>query len=223
MKKFISLILLVTTANLLYVQAQNTLTIRQIGSNKGIKNVNIWIPKLDTILITDTAGVIDISGISDNDTLIIKKFGYEKQVIISNQKTVLLRKDYVTYSHNIKLLDLTHKDGVSFIKLSINGDVYWFKQKVGPLFLGNGRELENGQEYTEIFRNHKIIKTVSVACEYCLWRIRSENPANWITTIYYDPNNKKRKTKYIPGTSWHTKREMRKDTRILNLETDCLK
>lgn len=223
MKIFIFIILLFTTANLLYTQAQNTLTIRQIDSNKGIKNVNIWIPKLDTTLITDTAGVIDISGISDSDTLMIKKFGYEKQVIICNQKTVLLRKDSVIYSHNLRLLDLTHKDGISFIKLTINGDVYWFKQKVGPLFLGNGRELESGQEYAEVFRNHRIIKTVSVACDYCLSSIRGENPANWITAIYYDPTNKKRKTKYYPGTSWYKKREMRKDTRILNLKSDCLK
>jgi hypothetical protein len=61
-----------------------------------------------------------------------------------------------------------------------------------------------------------------VTSEYCLWKIRGENYANWITAIYYDPAIKKKKSKYSPGTSWYSKRQMRKDTKILKLESGCL-
>jgi hypothetical protein len=146
----------------------------------------------------------------------------KKQIITDYQRQIRLDKDTLIYSHELKLLDLQHKDGFSFIKLSISGEVYWFKQKIGPLFLGNGRELETGLEYGDIFRNHKIIKTVSVSSEYCLWKIRGENSANWITAIYYDPMIKKIKSNYSPGTVWYSKRKMRNDTNILKLENGCL-
>lgn len=119
-------------------------------------------------------------------------------------------------------MDLKFKDGFSFIELKINGDNYWFKQKSGPLFLGNGRELETGQDYSEIFDNHVVIKTVAVVSEYCLWKIRGENSANWITVIYYDPLIKKKRTNYIPGVSWYSKRKMKRDTKILKLQSGCL-
>jgi hypothetical protein len=222
MRKYFLTIMILLTVSLIKAQTSDFLTIMHIDSNKGIKNVNIIIPKLDTTLVTDTAGVVDLSGLLNIDTLIIKKFGYEKQIVTDNQRQIRIEKDTLIYSHDLKLLDLQHKDGFSFIKLRINGEIYWFKQKVGPLFLGNGRELETDQEYGEIFRNHKINKTVSVTSEYCLWRIRGESSANWITAIYYDPAIKKTKSNYTPGTSWYSKRLMRKDTNILKLEGGCL-
>ena len=202
MQKTILIIAILMTRNLISAQTiDNMLTVKYINSDLGIKNVNIVIPQLDTILITDAAGIVNLHGLSGMDTLIIKKFGYEKQVVIDNRRHIFLKRDTLVYSHNLKLLDLKHGDGCSYIKLSINGDIYWFKQIIGSLFLGNGREIETGQEYEDIFRNHKIIKTISVASEYCLWRIRGENSAYWITAIYYEPVNKKKISNYIPYTS----------------------
>jgi hypothetical protein len=214
--------LILLNVSLIKAQTSDFLTVKHSDSEIGIKNVNVIIPRLDTTLVTDTSGIVDLSGFQNFDTLIIKKFGYKKQIVTDSQREIRLEKDTLIFSHDLKLLDLKHKDGFSFIKLSINGEIYWFKQKIGPLFLGNGRELEIGQEYGEIFRNHKIIKTVSVTSEYCLWKIRGENYANWITAIYYDPAIKKKKSKYSPGTSWYSKRQMRKDTKILKLESGCL-
>jgi hypothetical protein len=222
MKKTLLIILILLTGNLINAQTTDILTIRHFGSDLGVKNVNIVITKLDTTIVTDTLGIVDLSGLSCIDTLIVKKFGYENQVLTKSQRQIFLKRDSLAYSHDLKLLDLKHKDGFSYIKLSINGDVYWFKQKIGPLLLGNGRELESGQEYEEIFRNHKIIKTVSVTTEYCLWRIRGENYANWITAIYYDPAIEKKKSDYSPGMSWYSRRQMKKDTKILKLENGCL-
>lgn len=62
-------------------QTSDKLFIKQFNSNFGIKNVNVVISKLDTTLLTDTAGVIDLSFNPSIDTMIIKKFGYEKQII----------------------------------------------------------------------------------------------------------------------------------------------
>ena len=180
------------------------------------------LPKYDTTLVSDTAGIVDLSDFSDTDIVIVKKFGYKQQVLTENQRNIFLKKDKMAYSHNLKLLDLEHKEGFSFIKLSINDEVYWFKQKIGPLSLGNGVEIESYQDYTNIFQNHKIIKTVSVTTELCLWRIRGENYANWITAIYYEPQIKKKKTKYIPSTMWYSKRKMRKDMKIMKLTSGCL-
>ena len=145
-----------------YAQTADLLIIKDSISNLSIKNVNVLLPKYDTTLVSDTAGVVDLSGFSDIDTLIVKKFGYEQQILTENQRNILLKKDKMAYSHNLKLLDLEHNEGFSFIKLSINGEIYWFKQKVGPLFLGNGIEIGSYQDYANIFQNHKIIKTVSV-------------------------------------------------------------
>ena len=222
MQKTILTILILINVSLIKAQTSDFLTVKHIDSDIGIKNVNIIIPKLDTTLVTDTAGVVDLTEFKNMDTLIIRKFGYKKQIVTDNLRQIRLEKDTMIFSHDLKLLDLRHNDGFSFIKLSINGEIYWYKQNVGPLFLGNGRELETGQEYGVIFRNHKIIKTVSVTTEYCLRRIRGENPANWITAIYYDPAIKKKKSNYSPGTSWYSKRQMRKDTKILKLESGCL-
>ena len=219
MQKTILTFLILLTVNLIKAQTKDLLVVRQADSDIGIKNVNIIIPRLDTTLVTDTAGIADLSGFLNIDTLIVKKFGYEKQIVTDNQRLIRMTKDSVTYSHDLKLLDLKNKDGLSFLKLSINGEYYWFN---GPLNLGNGREIENEQDYVDIFRNHKIIKTVSVTSEYCLWKIRGENYANWITAIYYDPTIKKRKSEYRPNMSWYSKRKMRKDTRILKLESGCL-
>lgn len=219
MQKTILTILILLTVSHIKAQTTDFLTVKQADSDIGIKNVNIIIPRLDTTLVTDTTGIADLSGFQDLDTLIVKKFGYEKQIVTENQRMIRLAKDTLTYSHDLKLLDLKHKDGLSFLKLSINGEHYWFN---GPLYLGNGREIETGQDYIDIFCNHKIIKTVSVTSEYCLWKIRGENYANWITAIYYDPTIKKRKSKYSPSMSWYSKRKMRKDTKILKLESGCL-
>ena len=222
MQKIILTILILLNVNLINAQTSRVLTIKHADSDMGIKNVNVIISGLDTTLVTDTTGIIDLSGFQSFDTLIIKKFGYKKQIVTDSQKEIRLEKDSTLFSHDLKLLDLKHKDGFSFIKLSINGEVYLFKQKIGPLFLGNGRELETGQEYGEIFRNYKIIKTVSVTTELCLLGIRGENYANWIMAVYYDPVTKKKKSNYSPGTSWFSKRQMRKDTKILKLENGCL-
>jgi len=222
MQKSILTILILLTVSLINAQTSGLLTIKHTDSDIGIKNVNVIIPQLDTTLITDTAGVVNLSEFQNLDTLIIKKFGFEKQIVTDYNEKILFERDTTLFSHDLELLDLKHKNGLSFLKLSINGEIYWFKQKVGPLLLGNGRELESGQEYGEIFRNHKIIKTVSVASEYCLWRIRGENYANGILAIYYDPKIKKKKSNYSPGTLWYSKRKMRKDTKVLKLENGCL-
>jgi len=222
MSKNILTLIILLTANLINAQTTDLMTIKHIDSDFGIKNVNIVIPKLDTTLVTDTAGIVDLFGLSGIDTLIVKKFGYQKQVITNNQRQIFLKKDTLVYSHDLKLMDLKHKDGFSYIELSINGDIYWFKQEIGSLFLGNGRELESGQDYAEIFQNHKIIKTVSVTTELCLWGLRGENYANWITAIYYKPEIKKKKSKYIPGTIWYSKRKNKKDAKILKLQSGCL-
>lgn len=222
MQKTILTILILLNISVIKAQTSSMLTIKHADSELGIKNVNVIISGLDTTLVTDTIGIIDLSGFQNLDTLIIKKFGYKKQIITDSPTLIRLEKDSSIFSHDLKLLDLKHKDGFSFIKLSINGEIYWFKQKIGSLFLGNGRELETGQEYVEIFRNYKIIKTVSVPTEMCLFGIRGENYANWITAIYYDPVIKKKKSNYSPGTSWLSKRQMKKDTKILKLERGCL-
>jgi hypothetical protein len=222
MQKTILTILILLNVILIKAQTSNLLIIKHADSNMGIKNVNVIIPRLDTTLVTDTAGIIDLREFRNFDTLIIKKFGYKKQIVTDSKKEIRLEKDTVVFSHDLKLLDLKHKDGFSYIKLSINGESFWFRQNVGPLFLGNGIELETGNDYGEIFRNHKIIKTVSVTSEFCLWRIHGENSANWITAIYYDPTIKKKKSNYSPGTSWYSKRQMKKDTKIMKLEGGCL-
>jgi hypothetical protein len=203
-------------------QSADLLIIKDSISDRGIKNVNVLLPRQDTILVSDTAGIIDLSEFFDIDTLIIRKFGYEQQVLLGNQRLVSLQKDKSAYSHNLKLLDLKHKDGFSFIKLSINDEIYWFKQKSGPLHLGNGVEIETYQDYADIFQNYKIIKTVHVTTELCLWGIRGENYANWITAIYYDPQIKKKKTKKVPNTVWYSKREMRRDVKQMKLTNGCL-
>jgi len=222
MQKTILIILILLNVNLIKAQTSDFLTVKHTDSEIGIKNVNIVIPRLDTTLVSDTSGIVDLSGFQNFDTLIIKKFGYKEQILTDSQREIRLAKDTMIYSHALKLLNLKHKDGFSFIKLSINGEIYWFKQKVGPLFLGNGIELESGNDYEEIFRNHKIIKTVSVASEFCLWRIRGESSANWITAIYYEPATNKKKLNCSPGTSWYSKRQMKKDTKVLKLENGCL-
>ena len=203
-------------------QSLDLLVIKDSISDRGIKNVNVLLPKHDTILVSDTEGIIDLSEFLDIDTLTVRKFGYEQQVLLDNQRLVFLQKDNSAYSHNLKLLDLKHKEGQSLIKLSINGENYWFKQKIGPLRLGNGVEIETYQDYADIFQNHKIIKTVSVTTELCLWGFRGENYANWITAIYYAPEIKKKKSKYVPSTMWYSKRKMRKDLKILKLTGGCL-
>jgi len=205
-----------------YAQTADLLIIKDSISNLGIKNVNVLLPKNDTILVSDTEGVVDLSNFSDIDTLIIKKFGYKPQVLTENQRNIFLKKDKTAYSHNLKLLDLKHKGGYSLIKLSINGETYWFQQKVGMLNLGNGIEIETYQDYANIFQNHKIIKTVSVTTELCLWGIRGENYANWIMAIYYKPQIKKKNPKRIPRTVWYSKREARNDAKILKLRSGCL-
>ncbi len=206
----------------LFAQKSDIITIKHIDSESGIKNVNIFIPKLDTILITNAEGIVDLSGLYGIDTLIVRKFGYKQQIITNSQRQVFLRKNSLAYSHNLKVLDLKFIDGSSIIELSINGEIYQFKQNSGPLYLLNGRELEDGKEYEEVFKNHKIIKTVSIASEYCLFGYIGRNEAPHITAIYYNPMIKKKKSTYIPLTSWSTKRKMKKDSKILKLENNCL-
>ncbi|MCC5931538.1 MAG: hypothetical protein JJU28_19990 [Cyclobacteriaceae bacterium] len=222
MQKTILTILILLNVNLVKAQISDYLIVKHAESEIGIKNVNVVIPKLDTTLVSDTSGIVDLSRFQDIDKLIIKKFGYIEQIVTDNKREIRLAKDTKIFSHDLKLLDLKHKDGLSFIKLSINGESYWFKLKNRQLFLGNGIELETENDYKEIFRNHKIIKTVSVASEFCLFGIRGENAGNWITAIYFEPTIMKKKSDYSPGTSWYSKRKMRKDIKILKLENGCL-
>ncbi len=205
-------------------QTLDVLTVKHIDSDKRIKNVNIIIPQLDTVLVTDTAGVVNLSGIQKIDTFIVKKFGYKKQIVTNNQGLIQLEKDTLRYSHNLKLLDLKHKDGFSFVELSINGEIFWFKQKGGSLYLGNGIEIETSNDYENIFKNHEIIKTVHIDAFNCLneINIRGENYANFINVIYYKPEIKKKASKRIPSMSWYSKRKMRRDLKILKLENGCL-
>ena len=205
-----------------YAQTADMLVIKDSISDRGIKNVNVLLPKYDTTLVSDTAGIVDLSEFSDIDSLIVRKFGYEQQILLENQRLVFLQKDKSAYSHNLKLLDLKHKDGHSFIKLNINGEPYWFKQTAGMLNLGNGIEIESYEDYANIFQNHRIIKTVSVTTELCLFGLRGENYANWIMAIYYEPQIKKKKTKYVPNTVWWSKRKAKKDVKILKLRGGCL-
>ena len=203
-------------------QSLDLLVIKGSIADRGIKNVNVLLSKYDTTLISNTEGIIDLSEFSDIDTLIVRKFGYEQQVLLGNQRLVFLQKDKSAYSHNLKLLDLKHKEGHSFLKLSINGEIYWFKQKIGPLRLGNGVEIETYQDYAGIFQKHEIIKTISVQSERCLFGIIGENNANFILAVHYNPQIKKKNTKYVPSTMWYSKRKMRKDLKILKLTDGCL-
>lgn len=88
--------------------------------------------------------------------------------------------------------------------------------------LGNGREIETIQDYADIFKNHKIIKSVSVAAEGCLEQIIGENSANRIMAIYYNSEEKRHKTKRYPNITWYSKRAAKKDCKILKLTGGCL-
>ena len=224
MKITILTILISLTVSLIKAQTSDFLTVKHTDSEIGIKNVNIIIPRLDTTLVTDTSGIVDLNGFQGLDTLIIKKFGYKKQIVTDSQREIRLEKDTMIFSHDLKLLDLEHKDGFSFIKLSLSGEIYWFKQKGSSLYLGNGLEIENSTDYMEIFKNHDIIKTVNVDAFNCLSEVKiiGENYANYITAIYYNPEIKKKASKRIPSMTWYSKRKMRRDLKSLKLENGCL-
>jgi hypothetical protein len=222
MKKLKVLFPLLFIVQIVNGQNSDVLFIRSSSTEKPIKNVNVLSLQNDTVLVSDTSGIVDLKGFPDFDSLTIKKFGYFTKTLYKNERNIYLSRDSTIYSHNLKLLDLKHKDGYSFIKLKINGEDFWFKQNIGYLSLGNGKEIENYNDYMDIFRNHKIIKTISVTTEYCLWNIRGENYANWVEAIYYDPTAKKRKTDYIPGNTWTNKRDARKDGKKLKLTSGCL-
>jgi len=189
-------------------------------SNKGIKNVNIIIPNHDTLLITDTAGIADLTGLLNIDTLIIKKFGYKKQIITDKQRHIHLEKDTAVYSHDLKLLDLKYQNKFSLIKFSISGEVYWFKQN-DMLNLGNGREIDI-QDWNEIVYNHKIIRTVFVCAECCLNGIIGENSANRIYAIYYSPSPRNKKIFHFQNRHYLTINQMNRFRKTLKLESGCL-
>jgi hypothetical protein len=224
MQKIVLTVLFLITANLTIAQSSDFLIVKHCSSDRGIKNVNVYIPRIDTTLVTDTAGIIDLSKVHSSDTMIVKKFGYKSKVRVDNQREIRLEEDSMIYSHNLELLDLVHHDGYSFIKISINGGNFWFKQRAGSLYLANGLEIETSEQYVEIFKNHEIIKTVQVDAFNCLSDIKiiGENYANYITAIYYRPEVKKRTSKRIPSMHWYSKREMRRDIRNLKLEYGCL-
>lgn len=224
MYKTIFTILILFAANLINAQTSDLLTIKHFDSDNGIKNVNVIIPSHDTTLVTDTAGMADLSEFQKLDTLIIKKFGYKNQIVTDCNGQIQLERDSTLFSHDLKLLDLKHKDGFSFIQLSINGENYWFKQKGGSLYLGNGLEIENSTDYVDIFKNHEIIKTINVDAFNCLSTISiiGENYANYITAIYYNPEIKKKASIRIPSMTWYSKRKMRRDLKSLKLEKGCL-
>ncbi len=46
--------------SLINAQTLVFLTVKQSDSDNGIKNVNVIIPNLDTTLVTDTAGIVDL-------------------------------------------------------------------------------------------------------------------------------------------------------------------
>ncbi len=224
MQKTILTILILLNVSLIKAQTLDILTVKHTDSEIGIKNVNVIIPRLDTTLVSDTSGIVDLYRFQNFDTLIIKKFGYKEQIVTDNQREIRLAKDTMIFSHDLKLLDLQHKDGFSFIKLSISGEIYWFKQKGSSLYLGNGLEIENSTDYMEIFKNHDIIKTVNVDAFNCLSEVKiiGENYANYITAIYFNPEIKKKASKRIPSMTWYSKQKMRRDLKSLKLENGCL-
>ena len=222
MIKFQFAIPLFLLVQLVYGQNDDQLIIKSYASGRPIKNVNVIIPLKDTVLISDTSGVVNLSGLPKYDTLIVKKFGYNTTTINKNTRLIDLKLDSNIYSHDLKLVDLKHKEGYSFIKLRINGDDFWYKQKSGPLILGNGKEIETIQDYKNLFKYHKILKTVSVASERCLFHIIGENSGNWIMAIYYNPQVKRHMTNYYPNIIWYSKRHAKKDGRILKLTSGCL-
>ena len=205
-----------------YGQNDDQLIIKSYSSGKPVKNVNVIIPLKDTVLISDTSGVVNLSAFAKYDTLIVKKFGYKTMTIDRNTRQIDLKLDSNIYSHDLKLLDLKYNDGYTFIKLKINGNDFWFRQKSGPLILANGREIETIQDYENLFKYHKILKTVSVASERCLFHIIGENSGNWIMAIYYNPQVKRHITNYYPNIIWYSKRHAKKDGRILKLTSGCL-
>jgi hypothetical protein len=109
-------------------QTNGQLIIKSSYTKRPLKNVNILIPSYDTVLVTDTSGIVNISESCKYDSLVIKKFGYIPAIIDKNTKQIVLIKDSTIYSNNLKLLDLKFKDGYSFIKLRINDAEFWFKQ-----------------------------------------------------------------------------------------------
>jgi len=205
-----------------YGQSSDYLIIHSFDSGRPIKNANVISNSHDTVLISDTSGLVILKDLHNYDSLIIKKFGYLTETIKKNTKEVVLKVDSNAYSHNLKLLNLKHKDGYSFIELRINSEDFWFKQKIGPLILGNGREIDNLLDYKNIFKYHEILKTVSVAAEGCLDHIIGENSANWIMAIYYNPKIINHKTDKYPNIAWYSKHSARKDVRKLRLTSGCL-
>lgn len=222
MKRFFLSFLIGSVSFLGFSQNANTLFITSNETGLPLKNVNVCSNQNDTILVSDTLGIVNFEAFREGDTLYIKKFGYYPQIATTTQNEIILKRNTEIYSHDLKLLDLKFENGLSCIQLQINGEAYWFKQKYDLLYLGNGVELENTQAYVEIFQNHDIIKTVSVTTEYCLWKIRGENYANWIMAIYYNPTVKKKKSKTIPSTHWYSEKEMNKNLKILRLVNGCL-
>ena len=86
MQKTFLTILILLTVSLIKAQTSDFLIINHTDSDIGIKNVNVIIPRLDTTLVTDTAGVVDLIRFQDFDMLVIKKFGYKKQIVTDNRE-----------------------------------------------------------------------------------------------------------------------------------------
>ncbi len=211
MKQFFLNILMISLSFYGFSQDENSLLILN-EAGLPVKNVNISSRQCDTILVSDTLGIVDLSIINYCDTLHIRKFGYYSQIMTTKQNKVILKKDTEVYSHKIKILDLKFEKG-SRILLEIEGENYWFRSEYGVL-LGNGKELENFQEYFEIFQSHNIIKAITAKSEYCLWGIIGENQATSVFVIYYDPKEKIKKRN--PLTLWFSKRKIKLEGGCLN-------
>lgn len=208
MKNILTLLLFIPIFS--FAQINNKVKVLSQKTGLPLKNVNITVPNIDSIFITDKNGIAEIPVCKGQDSLIFRKFGYHSIVSTINTSTIILDRDTSAFSHNLNLIDLKHKNGFSFILLNIDKEPFWFKQKIGPLRIGNGIELEKGEDYYDIFSYHDIIKTISVQSERCLYGFIGENYANTIIAIYFNPKkNKGKKKKNVPSTMWYNKKQMK--------------
>lgn len=208
----------------LFGYAQINRDIKVVSKKTGLplRNVNILVPNIDSTFITNEDGIANIVIETESDILVFKKFGYQNTISIINTVEITLTRDTSIYSHNLKLVDLKHRDGYSYILINIDEQPFWFKQKIGPLRIANGVELETGQDFFNIFSHHDILKTISVQSERCLYGFIGENYANAIMAIYFNPQKNKKSKKYIPSTTWYNKKRIDKDLKTMKLQGGCL-
>ena len=222
MHNTIPILLTLIMFNCVGAQGNKVLQIKNADTDRGIKNVNVFIPRLDTTLLTDASGLVEWTDYLPADTLIIKKFGFKPQVVSNNPSEIVLQRDTEAFSHRLKLLNLKHTEEHTLIQLSINGEPYWFKQFIAPLFLENGYEFEPGEDAASSAANFKIIKTVVAEVGYCLYGIHEDNPAGLVYATYYDPKVRVKQADPDTEKEFITEKEFVKSSKRWKTQTGCL-